>query len=67
MLFKVYFKFSTKTTIVISSDRSSYSDDVLVYIQLGGNPLFENLAFIPFYNVTSVTRSRLYSINAIEV
>ena len=34
--------------IFISSDRSSYSDDVLVYIQLGSQPLFEILSIYAF-------------------
>ena len=33
---------------LVSSDRTSYSDDVLVYIQLGSNPLFEILRMHAF-------------------
>ena len=48
----------------ISSDRSSYSDDGLVYI----HPLFEIFTQSnDAIDVTSVTLSRLNSINAIDV
>ena len=50
--------------IFISSDRSSYSDDGLVYI----SPLFEIFTQSnDAIDVTSVTLSRLNSINAIDV
>ena len=49
----------------VSSDRSSYSDDVLVYIQ---RPFFEIfIQSIDAIDVTSVTLSRFNSINAINV
>ena len=48
----------------ISSDRSSYSDDVLLYIQ----PLFHIFTqSVDAIDVTSVTLSRLNGINAIDV
>ena len=50
--------------MLISSDRSSYSDDGLVYI----HPLFEIFTQSnDAIDVTSVTLSRLNSINAIDV
>ena len=49
----------------VSSDRSSCTDDGLLYIQ--STHLFRFGAFMPFYTVTSVTLSRLNSINAIDV
>ena len=46
----------------ISSDRSSCTDDGLSYIQ--STHFFRFGAFMPFYTVTSITLSRLNSINA---
>ena len=52
--------------VIVSSDRSSYSDDGLLYIQQ--KPLFEIFTqSIDAIDVTSVTLSRLNSINAIHV
>ena len=51
---------------LVSSDRSSCSDDGLVYIQW--HPLFEIFTqSLDAIDVTSVTLSRLNSINAIGV
>ena len=48
----------------VSSDRSSFSDDGLVYI----HPLFENFSQSnDAIDVTSVTLSNLNSMNAIDV
>ena len=50
--------------LFVSSDRSSYSDDGLVYI----HPLFEIFTHSnDAIDITSVTLSRLNSINAIDV
>ena len=46
---------SNHLVMIISSDRSSYSDDVLVYIQLGGTHFLRFWIFKPSYKVTSVT------------
>ena len=52
----------------ISSDRSSCTDDGLLYIYIYiSTHFFRFWAFMPFYTVTSVTLSRLNSINAIDV
>ena len=51
----------------ISSDRSSYSDDVLLYIR-SSRPLFQILTQdIDAIDVAIVTLSRLNSMNAINV
>ena len=53
---------------IVSSDRSSCSDDGLVYIQWRQRPLFEIFTqSLDAIDVTSVTLSRLNSINAIDV
>ena len=53
--------------LFISSDRSSYSDEGLLYIR-GNNPLFQSSTqSIDAIDVASVTLSRLNSINAIDV
>ena len=52
--------------LFISSDRSSCTDDGLLYIR-SSTHFFRFGAFMPFYTVTSVTLSRFNSINAIEV
>ena len=57
----------TKRWYVVSSDRSSYSDDGLLYIRQQ-QQLFQILTqSIDAIDVTSVTLSRLNSINAIDV
>ena len=53
--------------VFVSSDRSSCSDDGLLYIYLQ-HPLFQIFTqSIDAIDVTSVTLSRLCSINAIDV
>ena len=53
---------------IFSSDRSSCSDDGLLYIYLYIRPLFQIFTqSIDAIDVTSVTLSRLNSINAIDV
>ena len=52
-----------KVNTFISSDRSSYSDDGLLYVQLF--QIFTQS--IDAIDVRSVTLSRSYSINAIDV
>ena len=57
---------SSVSKLFISSDRSSYSDDGPLHIQQ--RPLFEIFTHsIDSIDVTSVTLSRLNSINAIDV
>ena len=52
----------------VSSDRSSYSDDGLLYIRSSGSHFFRfSLQSIDAIDVTSVTQSCLNSINAIDV
>ena len=54
-------------TMIVSSDRSSYSDDGLLYIY-PSKPLFQIFTqSIDAIDVTSVTLSRLNSINAIDI
>ena len=53
--------------IFISSVRSSYSDNGLLYIRGSSGNFFRFWAFKHFYNVTSVTLGHLNSINAIDV
>ena len=56
--FHIY-RFIVQSILFVSSDRSSYSDDGLLYIRGSGSAhFFRFLAFMPFYTVTSVTLSR---------
>ena len=55
------------TTAIISSDRSSYSDDGLVYIHISLATFQIFTQSIDAIDVTSVTLSLLNSINAIDV
>ena len=54
---------------IVSSDRSSYSDSGLLYIRSSGSGNFFQIftQSIDAIDVTSVTLSRLNSINAIDV
>ena len=47
---------------IVSSDRSSYSDNVILY-----NVQLLEFSLIDVIDVTSVTLSRLNSINAVDV
>ena len=56
-----------KGSMFVSSDRSSCTDDGLLYIRGSSSHFFRFWAFMPFYTVTSVTLCRLNSIDAIDV
>ena len=52
--------------LIVSSDRSSYSDDVILYIR--SSPLFQIYTqSLDAIDVASVTLSRINNINAIDV
>ena len=59
-------KYQRKDGVIVSSDRSSYSNDGLLHIY--PRPLFQIFTqSIDAIDVTSVTLSSLNSINAIDV